>query len=34
MSSGEWDWVILGAAIVIILLSLRYARTHPKVPHE
>ncbi len=28
------DWLILGAMVVVILLAVRYARRHPKVPPE
>ena len=26
------DWLILAALAVVILLAVRYARTHPKIP--
>jgi len=28
------DWVILGALAVVILGSVLYARSHPKIPPE
>jgi hypothetical protein len=28
------DWIILAALAVVIALSIRYARRHPKIPPE
>ena len=28
------DWLIVAALAVVILLAIRYARTHPRVPRE
>ena len=32
MTAAGWDWLILGVLAVVILLAIRYARTHPKIP--
>lgn len=34
MSSAHWDLIIAGVLAIVILLTVRYARTHPKVPRE
>ena len=34
MPAADWDWLILGALAVVVLLTRLLARRHPKVPRE
>lgn len=34
MALPLWDWPIIAAFVVVIGLTVWYARTHPKVPRE
>ena len=34
MPAADWDWLILAALAVIVLVTRLLARRHPKLPRE